>query len=74
MREFRFRLHIPAHEYLAYYQGAAREVLATTAEGLRVRFPADALRPFVSHGGVTGAFVLRIGADNKLQALERVGD
>jgi hypothetical protein len=74
MREFHFRLNIPAHEYLAYYQGAAREVLATSAEGVRVRFPASALRPFVTHGGVSGAFVLRIGADNKLQALEKVGD
>jgi len=74
MREFHFRLNIPAHEYLAYYQGAAREVVAMSAEGLRVRFPADALRPFVTHAGIQGAFVLRVGADNKLQSLQRVGD
>jgi hypothetical protein len=74
MREYRFRLRIPAQDYLAYYQGAAREVLATTAEGVKVRFPANALRPFVTRDGVCGLFLLRVDANNKLQALDRLGD
>jgi hypothetical protein len=74
MREFHFRLNISAQDYLAYYQGAAREVVATSSEGLRVRFPASALRPFVTHEGIVGAFVLRVGADNKLHSLHRTGD
>lgn len=74
MREFHFRLNISAQDYLAFYQGAAREVVALSAEGPRVRFPASALRPFVTHTGISGAFVLRVGADNKLQSLERAGD
>lgn len=73
MTEYRFHLAIPAEEYLAYYEGAAQQVVVTLASGQRLQFPADSLRPFVSHDGVHGEFVLRVDANNKLQALERVG-
>jgi len=74
MREYRFRLSIPADEYLAYYQGVAREVVVTLSNGLNLQFPAENLRPFVSRVGVFGQFVLRTDDDNKLLSLERVGD
>ena len=74
MSEYRFRLAISAEEYLAYYQGAVRQVVATLANGQRLQFPADSLRPFVTREGVHGEFVLRVNAQNKLQGLERVGN
>ncbi len=74
MREYRFRLSIPAEEYLAYYQGAACEVVVTLNSGVNLQFPAESLRSFVSHVGVYGRFVLRVDDNNKLQSLERVGD
>ena len=74
MREFRFRLSIPAQQYLAYYQGAVRHVVVTLANGQTIQFPADKLRPFVGREGVYGQFVLRVDGNNKLQGLERVGD
>lgn len=74
MHEYRFRISIPAHEYLAHYQGVARQVVVTLASGLNVQFPASALRAHVTHDGIQGEFVLRVDANNKLQALERVGD
>ena len=74
MREYRFRLAISAEEYLAYYQGAANQVVTTAANGLRLQFPADSLRSFVTREGVHGVFVLRVDENNKLQAIERVGD
>jgi hypothetical protein len=73
MTEYRFQLAIPAEKYLAYYEGAAQQVVVTLASGQRLQFPADSLRPFVSHDGVYGEFVLRVDANNKLLALERVG-
>lgn len=73
MREYRFRLAIPAEQYLAYYEGSAREVVVTLANGQRLQFPADSLRAFVSREGVYGEFVLRVDGNNKLQAIERVG-
>ena len=74
MCEYRFRLSIPAHEYMIHYQGAAQSVVVDLAGGLRVQFPAVNLRPFVTHDGVQGEFILRVDAQNKLQSLERVGD
>jgi hypothetical protein len=74
MPEYRFRLAIPAAQYLAYYEGAAHQVVVMLASGQRLQFPADALRPFVLRDGVHGEFVLRVDENNKLQAIERVGD
>lgn len=74
MVEYRFRLAIPAEKYLAFYEGAARQVVVTLANGQTLQFPAESLRNFVTRDGVHGEFVLRVGANNKLQALERVGD
>lgn len=74
MSEYRFRLAISAEDYLAYYQGVARQVVVTLANGQRLQFPADALRPFVLRDGVHGEFVLRVTAQNKLQGLERIGN
>ncbi|NOX76433.1 MAG: DUF2835 domain-containing protein [Gammaproteobacteria bacterium] len=74
MRAYRFRLSIPAEEYLAYYQGTASQVVVALSNGVNLQFPAGNLRPFVSHEGVYGRFVLRVDDNNKLQNLERVGD
>jgi hypothetical protein len=74
MHEYRFRLAIPAHDYLAYYQGVVREVMVTLHDGHTIQFSADILRPFVSHAGVYGEFVLQVDADNRLQSLEQVGN
>jgi|AMFO01.1.fsa_nt_gi Protein of unknown function (DUF2835). len=74
MPEFRFRLAISAQHYLAFYEGAAQQVVVTLANGQSLQFPAESLRSFVTREGVHGAFVLRVDANNKLQALERVGD
>ena len=74
MSEYRFRLAIPAEKYLAFYAGAARQVVVTLANGQRLQFPAEHLRSFVSHDGVHGEFVMRVNAQNKLQGIERLGD
>lgn len=74
MREYRFRITIPAHEYIAHYQGVARNVVVTLSSGLTVQFPSEALRPFVTHNGVQGEFLLRVDKNNKMKGLERVGD
>ena len=74
MREYRFRIALPAERYLAHYQGVVRGVVVTAEDGTRVEFPAELLRPFVTRDGVYGQFVLRADANGKLQSLQRVGD
>lgn len=74
MTTLRFRLDIGAERYLSYYQGVARQVIATTREGQRVQFPAERLRPFVTHDGVHGEFALEFDANNRFVALRRLGN
>lgn len=66
------RLAIPADEYLRLYQGAVRDVLAMSEDGRRIRFPADRLRPFVTHDGVYGRFALHVDDRGKLARIERL--
>ena len=74
MREYRFRIALSAERYLAHYQGVVHGVVVTADDGTRLEFPAENLRPFVTHDGVYGRFSLRVDANNKLQSLQRLGD
>ena len=74
MREFKFRLNIPASEILAYYHGEVSKVIVTCFNGQSVQFPVHALRPYVTHHGVTGTFVMRLSPENKLLGLEKITD
>jgi hypothetical protein len=58
MRRFAFELHVPAQDYLRYYRGDVRSVMARCVDGRTLQFPATLLTPFVSSSGVHGSFVL----------------
>ncbi len=72
MREIRFSLVISSDELLRYYRGAARVVLVTTDQGLRVQLPAEIFRRFVTKDGVAGRFAVRFDERNKLVDVRRV--
>ena len=74
MQEIRFRLNLTAAQFLAFYQGAAREVVTQALDGRTVRFPASVLRPYVLHNGVRGVFALRYDDTNKFSGLVRIAD
>jgi hypothetical protein len=73
-QHIRFRLDISAEDYLAYYQGAVRDVLVRAEDGRRVKFPAGALQPHITRDGIHGRFELRFDANHKLIGLQRLGD
>ncbi len=70
-REYVVTLNISALAYQRMYSGEARHILAHDMQGRRVRFPALSLRPFVTRDGVSGVFVLRVDARNKLVEIRR---
>lgn len=72
MREVTIDLAISAQDYLAYYQGAAREVVATCSDGRKIRFPSNILQSFVTHAGIYGRFVIRFDEQNRFQGLEKI--
>ena len=65
----RFRLAISAEDYLAYYQGSAQEVVVRSDDNRIVRFPASAIRKFVTHDGIFGSFEISFDENNKLIAI-----
>ncbi|MBW6509454.1 MAG: DUF2835 domain-containing protein [Desulfuromonadales bacterium] len=71
-RQFFFSVHISQQEFLKYYQGAAEFALVTSECGRRLRFPALRLRPFLSHHGINGRFVLTVDKDNRFLSLQQV--
>ena len=72
VNQYHFNLLISAADYLRYYQGSAQSVVVTTHQGLRVKFPASALRPYVTKDGINGQFALFTDEDNKMLELRRI--
>lgn len=72
-RRYVLNLFLSADEYMRFYQGAARNVVATATSGQRVQFPANLLRPFVTRDGVSGLFVLEVDENNKVAGFHKAG-
>ena len=72
MTYYEFNLRIPAAQYLDFYRGSMRQVIAKSTTGQKVQFPASLLQQHVGHDGIHGRFVLTVGANNKCISLERV--
>ena len=69
--KYYFTIHMSAHEFVPYYQGHVKSIIATTAEGVRVQFPAMHLRQYVTSDGVRGFFCLET-KDNKFLSLIKI--
>lgn len=63
---------LPAERYLAWYRGYADRVFMLSRDGRSVSLPAHHLRPFLTHEGVYGSFVMRFTGDGKLISLQRM--
>ncbi|MBA56049.1 MAG: hypothetical protein CMK89_16480 [Pseudomonadales bacterium] len=65
-------LTITPEEYLKWYRGSAKAIVATSRDGRKVSFPADSLRPYVTHGGIKGTFAIYFDDNNKLLGVEKL--
>lgn len=70
--EVRFHINLSPGEYRKYYAGTASTVQVTSDTGQQVRFPASALKPFVTHQGIHGYFVIRFDGNNKLVDIRQI--
>lgn len=68
---FSFSLNISADKYKAYYQGQVQAIQVQSHDGRSIRFPANAIRQFVTADGVRGEFVMEVDANNKLIGIRR---
>ena len=66
-------LNLSSERFLAVYQGRARRVVAHCSDGRKVSLLAQHLRPFLTHEGIYGRFVLEYEeSSGKLQSLRRL--
>lgn len=65
-------LSISSDDYLLYYKGNARTVLAQTVDGRTVRFPASVLQRVITREGVHGRFAIYFNAEGKFERIERL--
>jgi len=72
MKRFHFQLDISTEQYLDYYRGVARQVVARCPDGLTISFPASLLKAFVLPTGIHGQFVLTCDDQNKAPVLRRL--
>jgi hypothetical protein len=70
--EYIVPLRITADAYQRMYSGDARNVVARDRAGQTIQFPAASLRPFVTHDGISGTFVIRVDEHNRLTSIRRV--
>jgi hypothetical protein len=72
MKQYFFTLSITYQAYLQHYSGQASNVLIVTECGLKLQLPASRLRPFLTHGGIQGRFVLSTDMNNKFVKLTKI--
>ena len=70
----KFDLRLTQAEYLSYYKGDVHWVQVRAHDGRRIRFPASALRPFVTAEGVDGSFEITYDDSRRLVEIRRLGD
>ena len=72
MPSLRFNLYISPDEYLRWYKSEAKDVVTKSLDGRTVRFPADVLRPYVSHQGINGCFEIEFSKAGKFQSITKL--
>lgn len=71
MPSYSFYLNISPEQYKAYYSGQIRAIQVQSHDGKQVRFPASAIRQFVTAEGVQGEFELQVDSNHKLIGISR---
>lgn len=71
-QHIRFRLNLSAEQYLKVYQGIAKNISTLADDGRRITFPAQNIKPFLTHEGIYGHFEMELTMENKFVALKKI--
>jgi NAD+--asparagine ADP-ribosyltransferase len=69
---FRFSLKLTADQYLRVYQGTAKRVSVIANDGQRIEFPAQNIKKFLTHDGISGRFEMELTSENKFVAIRKI--
>lgn len=71
---FKFSLKLSAEEFLAYYEGTAKQVIVRADDGRVLQLPANVLRSYVTHDGICGRFILECDQHYRFVSIKMITD
>jgi hypothetical protein len=72
MQQLIVDLTISADEYIKQYRHPAAVVTTNSRDGRRIKFPANILRPYVSHTGISGSFEIYFDTAGKFSRIDQL--
>ncbi|MDH5256730.1 MAG: DUF2835 domain-containing protein [Gammaproteobacteria bacterium] len=67
-----FSIKLSYEKYTAYYKGYAQNVLVRAFDGRNIQFPAEILKPYLTHEGINGVFIIHFDDRNKYKSLQKI--
>lgn len=71
-KRIRFNIALDADKYLSYYKGNARNIVVRSEDNRSLKFPASAVRKFLTHDGIFGLFEIQFDDNKKLIEIIRI--
>ena len=68
----RFPLKLTADQYLPVYQGTAKRISVIAENSQRIEFPAQNIRQFLTHEGISGLFEMELSCENKFVTIKKI--
>jgi hypothetical protein len=71
-QQLRFHLNLSYEQYLAFYQGVAKTIMAKADDGRNISFPASNIQRYLTKTGIQGHFEMELTVQNKFVAIRRL--
>ncbi len=68
----RFQLHLSYDQYLAVYQGIAKNINVVADDGRRILFPAGNVQRYLTKDGIHGYFEMELTAQHKFVNIKKL--
>jgi Protein of unknown function (DUF2835) len=68
----RFHLNLSYEQYLAFYRGVVKTVMAKADDGRNISFPASNIQRYLTKAGIKGHFEMELTLQNKFVAIKRL--
>lgn len=68
----RFNLSVPSETFLRVYQGVAKNITVRADNGQVIQFPAQHIKPFLTHAGIHGCFEMTFSPEHKFINIKRL--
>ena len=65
---------MPTDKYMAYYKGRAGYIMVKSLDNRSIKFPANAIRRFLTHDGIYGLFEIHFDQNNKLIEIKQISN